>query len=77
MSIKHRSPVYRFIGITLAFVVIGTALFVPLFVGIKDNLILVWIIFGIYIAAYIATVIVNEIVTRKRYPEYCEKKEKQ
>ena len=70
MSIKHRSPIYRIVGITLAFVVAGVALFVPLIVGIQSNRILVWILLGVYVAAYLTTVIVNEIVIRKRYPDY-------
>ena len=70
MSIKHRSPLYRIIGITLAFLLIGAVLFVPLVISFgKDNPVLTYIILGVYLAAYVATIVINEIVVRKRYPD--------
>ena len=75
MSVRHRSPVYRIIGITLAYLVLGAALFVPILASSTPNMVLFWVIMSIYIAAYIATVVINEIVTRKRYPSYVKKKD--
>ena len=75
MSVKHRSPVYRIVGITLAFLVLGVALFVPIMASAEPNMVLFWVLLSIYLTAYVATVVVNEIVTRKRYPDYAKKKD--
>ena len=75
MSVKHRSPVYRIVGITFAFLVLGTALFVPILASSTPNMVLFWVILSIFIATYIATVVINEVFTRKRYPDYTKKKD--
>jgi len=75
MSVKHRSPVYRIVGITLAYLVLGVALFVPILASTTPNMIVFWVVMAIYLTAYVVTVVLNEVITRKRYPEYNKKKD--
>ena len=64
---KRKGRAYRIIVITVAFALLGMALFLPLMMSGGDkNWVLIYTIFGVYIAAYVGTVVVNEIVIYKR-----------
>ncbi|MCR5078358.1 MAG: hypothetical protein K6B65_00305 [Bacilli bacterium] len=54
---------YRLLTITLAFVVLGMAAFLPLFAsGVGDsNRVALFVALGVYGAIYLATIIGNEI----------------
>ena len=56
MLIK-RGFLFRFVAITFAFLVIGVSIFAPLLSGANESPILVYIILGVYLAAYIGTLI--------------------
>ena len=67
MSSRHHHRWYRIIAIFCAYLLIGAALFVPLAASPDPNYILLWVLLGIWSAAFIATIIVNEIIIKKKY----------
>ena len=65
-SNRRRGRAYRIVAITLAFLLFGVAIFVPLMTGSERNSVWVYIFFGVFLAAYVATVVVNEIIIWRR-----------
>lgn len=60
-----RGRLYRIIAIILAFLLIGVAVFVPILSGKDVNPIVLWVAVGIYAAAFIGTIVINEIIIYK------------
>lgn len=67
MSSRHHRRSYRIIAILLAFLFIGAAVFVPIAASPDPNLILLWILLGIWAVALVTTIVVNEIIIAKKY----------
>ena len=67
MPSRHHKRSYRIIAITFAFLLLGAALFVPLGTQKEPNMILLYVLLGIYVAAYVATIVINEIIIAKKY----------
>lgn len=57
---------YRFFILLIAFVLIGVAVLLPLANNSTVEPLVLWIIGGVLLVAFIVTVVVNEIVRRKR-----------
>lgn len=62
---KRRGRAYRIIVILIAYALAGAAIFIPLLSFKQDNKLPIYITFGIFMAALIATIVVNEIIIRK------------
>ena len=67
MSSRHHRRWYRIIAIFCAYLLIGAALFVPLAASPDPNYVLLWILLGVWSAAFIGTIVVNEIIIKKKY----------
>ena len=67
MSSRHHHRSYRIIAIFCAYLLIGAALFVPLAASPDPNYILLWVLLGIWGAALVGTIVVNEIIIKKKY----------
>ena len=63
---KKDSFAYRFFILLIAFVLIGAAVLTPLVSAKNVEPFVFWIAGGIILLAFIATVVVNEIIVRKR-----------
>ena len=76
MSSRHHRRSYRVIAIFCAYLLIGAALFVP-FAAVPDpNYVILWVLLGIWVAALIATIVINEIIIKKKYGgDFLKKKE--
>ncbi|MDY6431115.1 MAG: hypothetical protein SPL00_04975 [Bacilli bacterium] len=57
---------FRFIGITLAFSVLGVAIFLPLLAAQDTPRPLVFSLLGVYIALYIGVILFNELYIHRR-----------
>ena len=67
MSNRHHHRSYRIFAIVCAYLLIGAALFVPLAASSDPNFILLWVLLGIWSAALVATIVINEIIIKKKY----------
>ena len=67
MRSRHHHPLYRIIVITLVYLLFGAAIFVPLGTQKDPNPILLIVLGIIWGVAWIGTIVVNEIIIRKRY----------
>lgn len=67
MRINHHRPIYRIVAITLAYLLFGCALFVPLGSQKEPNLVLLIVLAGVWALAWIGTIVANEIVIKKKY----------
>ena len=67
MSSRHHHRSYRIIAISCAFLFIGAALFAPLAASPDPNYVLLWVLLGIWLALWIGTIVVNEILIKKKY----------
>ena len=65
-SVHHRRW-YRVIAISLAYLLFGAALFVPLGSQKDPNLVLLIVLGSIWFVAWIASIVVNEIIIAKKY----------
>lgn len=63
----HHRPIYRIVAISLAFLLFGAAIFVPMGAQKEPNLVLILVLLGIYLALWIGTIVTNEIIIRKKY----------
>ncbi|MBR5750721.1 MAG: hypothetical protein IKX82_03640 [Bacilli bacterium] len=63
---KKGTFLYRFFILLIAFVLIGVAVLLPLANNSTVEPLVLWIIGGVLLVAFIVTVVVNEIVRRKR-----------
>lgn len=63
---KKGTFLYRFFILLIAFVLIGVAVLLPLASNSTVEPLVLWIIGGVLLVAFIVTVVVNEIVRRKR-----------
>ena len=78
MSSRHHRRSYRILAILCAFLLIGVALFVPLAATSDPNYILLWVLLGIWTAALIGTIVVNEIIITKKYGgDFLKKKDRE
>ena len=65
-SNRRRGRFYRIVVILVAFVLIGAAVFIPLMSGSNRNEVAIYIALGVYLAALIGTITINEIIIYKR-----------
>ena len=65
-SVHHRRS-YRVIAISLAYLLFGAALFVPLGSQKDPNLVLLIVLGSIWFVAWIVSIVVNEIIIAKKY----------
>ncbi len=65
--LNRKSPAYRISVILVCAIILGAAIFGPL-LGISkyESRWIVWIILGVYIAAVIGTIVINEILIRRK-----------
>lgn len=63
---ERRGRAYRIIAITIAFVLLGLALFIPLMTMGNRNDAVIYTLLAVFIAAYVGVVVINEIVIYKR-----------
>lgn len=63
---KKGTFLYRFFILLIAFVLIGVAVLLPLANNSTVEPLVLWIIGGVLLVAFIVTVVVNEIVRRKK-----------
>ena len=66
MPSRRHNRAYRITAIVLAYLLLGSAIFVPLGVQPEPNMLLIYIVLGVYLAALAATIIINEILIAKR-----------
>lgn len=67
MPSRHHRRSYRITAICLAYLLFGAAIFVPMGAQKEPNLVLLIVLGSIWFVALAATVIVNEIVIKKKY----------
>ena len=67
MPSRHHRPIYRITAISLVFLLIAAAVFVPLGAQKEPNLVLIIVLGTIWFVAWIGTIVVNEIVIKKKY----------
>lgn len=67
MSSRHHRRSYRIVAIFCAYLLIGAALFVPLAAVPDPNYVLLWVLLGIWVLALVGTIVINEIVIKKKY----------
>ena len=63
---KRRGRAYRIIAITIAFVLLGLALFIPLMMMGNRNEAVIYTLLSVFLVAYVGVVVINEIVIYKR-----------
>lgn len=63
---KKGTFLYRFFILLIAFVLIGVAVLLPLANNSTVEPLVLWIIGGVLLVAFIVTVVVNEMLRRKR-----------
>ena len=63
---KCRGRAYRIIAITIAFVLLGLALFIPLMMMGNRNDAVIYTLLAVFLVAYVGVVVINEIVIYKR-----------
>lgn len=66
MSSRHHRRSYRIAAIFCAYLLIGAALFVPLGATPDPNYVLLWVLLGIWTIAFIGTIVINEIIIKKK-----------
>ena len=64
---NHHRPIYRITAITLAYLLFGAALFVPLGTQKEPNVVLLIVLGSLWLILLIATIVGNEIYIRKKY----------
>lgn len=67
MRSRHHRPIYRITAIILAYLLFGTALFVPMGAQKEPNIVLLVVVGIVWFLAMIATIVVNEIIIKKKY----------
>ncbi len=67
MPSRHHKRSYRVIAISLAYLLFGAAIFAPLGAQKEPNLVLLFVLLGIYILLWVGTIIGNEIYIKKKY----------
>ena len=67
MPSRHHKRSYRITAIFLAYVLFGAAILVPLGVQKEPNVVLLIILGSIWLAALVATIVINEIHIQKKY----------
>ncbi len=67
MSSRHHHRSYRIVAILCAYLLLGAALFVPLAASPDPNYVLLWVLLGIWVVALVATIVINEIIIKKKY----------
>ena len=67
MPSRHHHRSYRVIAIILAYLLFGTAIFAPLCAQKEPNLVLLFVLLGVWLLALIGTIVLNEIYIKKKY----------
>ena len=67
MPSRHHHRSYRITVIVLAYLLFGAAIFAPLGSQKEPNLILLFVLLGVWFVALAATIVANEIYIRKKY----------
>lgn len=67
MPSRHHRPIYRITAITLAFLLLGAAIFVPLGMQKEPNIILLIVLGAIWLLGLIGFIVWNEINIKKKY----------
>lgn len=67
MPSRHHKRSYRITAITLAYLLFGTAIFVPLGMQVGPNLVLLFVLLGIWFLLLVGTIVINEIIIKKKY----------
>ena len=67
MRSRHHRPIYRITAIALVYILFGAAIFVPLGAQKDPQPVLLIVLGVIWLLAMVGTIVVNEIVIRKKY----------
>ena len=67
MPSRHHKRSYRITAIVLAFLLLGAAIFAPLGAQPEPNLVLLFVLLGVWAIALAGTIIANEIYIKKKY----------
>ncbi len=62
---KHRAP-YRLIVVFIAYAIAGAPIFATIGYCEPQNHVLLWVVFGIYCACLVATVVITELIYAQR-----------
>lgn len=67
MPSRHHRRSYRITVIVLAYLLFGAAIFAPLGAQKEPNLVLLFVLLGVWLLALIGTIVANEIYIRRKY----------
>ncbi len=67
MRSRHHRPLYRIVAISLVYLLFGAAVFVPLGTQKDPNPVLLIVLGSVFVALWIGTIVVNEIIIKKKY----------
>ena len=64
--LHKRGFLYRFIALTLAFAILGIAIFIPILAGSQGNNLPGIIALSVFAGLYVITLVVNEIIVFRK-----------
>lgn len=67
MSSRHHRRSYRIAVIIAAYLLFGAAIFVPMGAQAEPNLVLLFVLLGVWLVALAATIVINEIIIKRKY----------